>query len=160
MRSTCRLSTRDKMQRQAKEIQSVPCPFSSFYWERRGDSACMVRDLKRNSLFPRLRDRKFENFRISMRTTMHTCLFFVVPPTVLLPAVVVRSLPGYRVWCSATGSPPIHIALLRNFTVLANTTATLKIRLYHEGNYTCAVTSKYGTNRSDFSVTFSGESLV
>ena len=96
-----------------------------------------------------------------MRTTlMYTYLFFVVPPRVLLPAVVVRSLPGYKVWCSATGSPPIHVALIRNFTVLANTTTTVKIRLYQEGIYTCAVTSKYGSNTSDFLVTFSGESLV
>ncbi|KAL9964947.1 hypothetical protein ACROYT_G028664 [Oculina patagonica] len=85
-------------------------------------------------------------------------LFFTaipqVPPRVLLPAAVVRSLPGYYVWCSATGSPPIHIALIRNFTVLVNATATVKIQLHDEGNYTCAATSKYGTNASDFLITF------
>ncbi|KAL9964948.1 hypothetical protein ACROYT_G028665 [Oculina patagonica] len=85
-------------------------------------------------------------------------LFFTavpqVPPRVLVPAAVVRSLPGYKVWCSATGSPPIHIALIRNFTVLVNTTGTVKISLYEEGNYTCAATSKYGNNISDFLVTF------
>ena len=83
-------------------------------------------------------------------------VFFVVPPRVMLPAAVVRSLPGYKVWCSATGSPPIHIALIRNSTVLVNTTATAEISLYEDGNYTCVVTSRYGTNSSDFFVTFIG----
>lgn len=78
----------------------------------------------------------------------------------LLPAVVVRSLPGYKVWCSATGSPPIYVALIRNSTVLANTTGTVKIQLYEEGRYTCAATSKYGTNTSEFLITFPGETSV
>ena len=77
----------------------------------------------------------------------------------MLPAAVVRSLPGYKVWCSATGSPPIHIALIRNSKVLVNTTATANIRLYEEGNYTCVVTSRYGTNRSDFLVIFNGKTF-
>ena len=75
----------------------------------------------------------------------------------MLPSAVVRSLPGYRVWCSATGSPPIYIALKRNSTVLVNTTATANIPLYEEGNYTCVVTSRYGSNSSDFLVTFIGK---
>ena len=72
----------------------------------------------------------------------------------VIPAAVVRSLPGYRVWCSATGSRPIHIALKRNSTVLVNTTGTVNIPLYEDGNYTCVVTSRYGTSSSDFLVTF------
>jgi len=84
-------------------------------------------------------------------------VFYVVPPKVMLPSAVVRSLPGYRVWCSATGSPPIYIALKRNSTVLVNTTATANIPLYEEGNYTCVVTSRYGTNSGDFFVTFIGK---
>ena len=83
--------------------------------------------------------------------------FLVVPPRVMLPAAVVRSLPGYKVWCSATGSPPIYIALKKNSTVLVNTTSTAKIPLYEEGDYTCVVTSRYGTNSSDFFVSFVGK---
>ena len=83
--------------------------------------------------------------------------FLVVPPRVMLPAGVVRSLPGYKVWCSASGSPPIYIAIKRNSTVLVNTTGTAKIPLYEEGDYTCVVTSRYGANSSDFFVTFIGK---
>ena len=52
--------------------------------------------------------------------------------------------------CSATGTPPIYIALIRNFTVLMNTTNTASRKLYQEGNYTCVATSKYGTDVKHF----------
>lgn len=91
------------------------------------------------------------------KTILNDVFFFVVPPRVMLPSVVVRSLPGYKVWCSATGSPPIYIALKRNSKVLVNTTATAKVRLYEEGNYTCVATSRYGTNHSYFLVLFNGK---
>ena len=53
---------------------------------------------------------------------------------------------GSLVSCSAIGTPPIYIALIRNFTVLMNTTNTASSKLYQEGNYTCVATSKYGTD--------------
>jgi len=87
-------------------------------------------------------------------TLNYSKYFFVVPSRVVIPAAVVRSLPGYRVWCSATGSPPIHIALKRNSTVLVSTTGTVNIPLHEDGNYTCVVTSRFGTSSSDFLVTF------
>ena len=62
----------------------------------------------------------------------------------------VRVEPGSQVPCSAIGTLPIYIALIRNFTVLMNTTNTTSSKLYQEGNYTCVVTSKYGTDVKDF----------
>lgn len=53
--------------------------------------------------------------------------------------------PGNEVSCSARGTPPIYTALIWDYTVLKNTTKTVTIRLYKEGNYTCKATSKYGT---------------
>ncbi|PFX15056.1 Leucine-rich repeat-containing protein 15 [Stylophora pistillata] len=44
--------------------------------------------------------------------------FPIIPPMVFVPASVVRSLPGYEVTCSATGSPPIYLALMRDNAVL------------------------------------------
>ncbi|XP_078359243.1 uncharacterized protein LOC144643772 [Oculina patagonica] len=67
---------------------------------------------------------------------------------------VVRALPNQRLPCSATGIPPIYTALIRNSTVLVNTTNTASIRLHEEGNYSCVATSKYGTDRKEFSVVF------
>jgi len=60
--------------------------------------------------------------------------------------------PGSQVSCSATGTPPIYTALIRNFTVLMNTTNIASSKLYQEGNYTCVATSKYGTDEKHFVV--------
>ena len=71
-----------------------------------------------------------------------------MPPKIVDAAVRVEA--GSQVPCSATGTPPIYIALIRNFTVLMNTTNTASSKLYQEGNYTCVVTSKYGTDVKHF----------
>ena len=64
------------------------------------------------------------------------------------------AVPGNQVSCSATGTPPIHTALvlIRDLTVLVNTTNTASIKLFEEGNYTCVATSKYGTDVREFEV--------
>ena len=72
-----------------------------------------------------------------------------MPPKIVLDAVV-RVDPGSQVSCSATGTPPIYIALIRNFTVLMNTTNTASTKLYQEGNYTCVANSKYGADVKHF----------
>ena len=72
-----------------------------------------------------------------------------MPPKIVSDAAV-RVEPGSQVPCSATGTPPIYIALIRNFTVLMNTTNTTSSKLYQEGNYTCVATSKYGTDVKHF----------
>ena len=76
------------------------------------------------------------------------------------PAPVVRALPGFRLSFSASGFPPIYIALRRNSEVLVNTTGTASIPLYQEGNYSCVATSNYGTDRKEFSVIFTGKTVL
>ena len=71
-----------------------------------------------------------------------------MPPKIV--ATAVRVEPGSQVTCSATGTPPIYIAMIRNFTVLMNSTNTASSNLYQEGNYTCVATSKYGTDTKHF----------
>ena len=66
------------------------------------------------------------------------------------PKIAVRVEPGNQLQCSATGTAPIYIALILNFTVLINTTNTASSKLYLEGNYTCVATSKYGTDVKHF----------
>ena len=73
-----------------------------------------------------------------------------MPPKIVLDAVRVE--PGSQVSCSATGTLPIYIALIWNFTVVMNATNTLSSKLYQEGNYTCLATSKYGTDVKHFVV--------
>jgi len=72
-----------------------------------------------------------------------------VPPKIVSDAAV-SVQPGSQVPCPATGTPPIYIALIRNFTVVMNTTNIASRKLYQEGNYTCAATSKYGTDVKHF----------
>ena len=72
-----------------------------------------------------------------------------MPPKIISDAAV-RVEPGSQVSCSATGTPPIYIALVRNFTVLMNKTGTASSKLYQEGNYTCVATSKYGIDEKHF----------
>ena len=69
----------------------------------------------------------------------------LAPPKLVLDAMVRLEL-GSQVPCSAIGAPPIYIALMRNFTVLMNTTNIASTRLYQQGNYTCVATNKYGTD--------------
>ena len=80
----------------------------------------------------------------------------LVPPKIVLAAVEI--VPGSRVPCSATGTPPIYIASIRNFTVLMNTTNTASSKLYQEGNYTCVATSNYGTDVKHFVI--KGEKIL
>lgn len=89
------------------------------------------------------------------------CFFFftkIVLPKVILPAPVLRVLPGYTLPCSATGFPPIYRALIRNSTVLVNTTFfwNAKVVVKEEANYTCVATNKYGTDVGEVSVIFTG----
>jgi len=79
-----------------------------------------------------------------------------VPPNVTLPGEVLRLLPGYKMEFPAKGTPPIYTALIRNSTVLVNTTDTASIIFYEEGNYTCVATSDYGIYEGKFSVIFNG----
>ena len=72
-----------------------------------------------------------------------------MPPKIVAGAAV-RVEPGSQVPCSAIGTLPMYIALIRNFTVLMNKTDTASSRLYQEGNYTCVATSKYGTDVKHF----------
>lgn len=67
-----------------------------------------------------------------------------------------RALSGYRLSCPVTGTPPIHTALIRNSTVLVNTTGLIEA-VIQEGNYTCQANNVYGVDVKDFSVTFVGE---
>ena len=80
----------------------------------------------------------------------------------MLSSRVVRTFPGYSVsTCSATGTSPVHIALVRNSTTLRNTTDKYveDIRLFEEGKYVCVASSKYGTDVREFEVIFIGETF-
>ena len=69
------------------------------------------------------------------------------------PAPVVRAvLNATRTLCTANGTLPIYMEVIRNSTTLVNATNTARIRVKEEGNYTCRGTSKYGTDERKFIV--------
>ena len=76
----------------------------------------------------------------------------VTPKITLDPTITLR--PGEQLSCSASGTTPIHTALVlkRNFTVLVNTTNTVSIKLCEEGNYSCVASNQYGTDVREFVV--------
>lgn len=73
-----------------------------------------------------------------------------------MPAVV-EAFPGYFVTIPVTGTPPIYTAIIRNSTVLVNTTGTAAFRFYEESNCTCVASSNYGSDVNEFSVILKGQ---
>ena len=74
------------------------------------------------------------------------------------PSPVVRSLPGYKMSWSVTGTLPIYTAIARNSTVLFNTTeSTGHFALDVEGNYSLRAINQFGSDVKAFSVIFTGE---
>ena len=78
-------------------------------------------------------------------------------PRVELPASEVVALPGYRLWCKATGTPPIHTSLMWGSQVLDNSTGVPRAALNMEGKYTCKATSQAGTDSKDVLVSFTSK---
>ena len=76
------------------------------------------------------------------------------------PGPVVSAFPGFEFSCSTKGQPPTYTALMRNSTVLVNTTGTARIHLYEEGNYSCVATNNNGKDTKEFSVKFTGRALI
>ena len=74
----------------------------------------------------------------------------------MLSASVVETYRNKAVMFPVNGSPPIYTAIIRNSTILTNTTATATVRFNEEGNYTCVAISKYGSDVREFSVVFYG----
>ena len=75
----------------------------------------------------------------------------------MLPEAVVQTFPNKTVAFPVNGSPPVYTAIIRNSTLLTNTTDNATVMFDEEGNYTCVATSKYGSDLREFSVVFYGE---
>ena len=86
------------------------------------------------------------------------CNFSLAPPKITLPAVV-EALPGYRVKIPVTGTLPIYTAVIRNSTVLVNTTYAAAFQFYNESNCTSVAFNKYGYDTREFSVIFKGTDI-
>ena len=83
----------------------------------------------------------------------------LVPPAVTFPAAGL-AIKGGMLSCSARGTPPIYTALIRNSTVLVNTTNTATIRLIKDGDYTCQAINPYGTDEKELQVNFASKMFL
>lgn len=83
--------------------------------------------------------------------------FNLVSPRVMLRDSTVRALKGYKLSCSAVGTPPIQTKAMWNSTVMVNASNVLTIQLNKEGNYICEASNQFGTDKKEFSVKFAGK---
>ena len=75
--------------------------------------------------------------------------------------MVVRTVPQHKLWCSAEGTPPINISLLRDSEVVAHGKWIAVANAVKEGNYTCVATNKVGSDSKTIAVTLlQGMSLI
>jgi len=88
-------------------------------------------------------------------------LYSLALPSIKLadPAPVKPLVAGDILSCSAFGTLPIYVLLIRNSTVLANTTNTANVRIYKGGNYSCVTSNKFGTDSRVIPVIILGEIL-
>ena len=87
-------------------------------------------------------------------------MLVLVAPKVVSPTPVVRFRPHLELVCTANGTLPIYMAVIRNSTTLVNATNTASIQIKEEGNFTCRASSKYGTDERTFLVVMDGESSI
>ncbi|KAL9978290.1 hypothetical protein ACROYT_G015789 [Oculina patagonica] len=76
-------------------------------------------------------------------------------PILKIPAAVVKALPDYWLWCSAEGTPPVYIGIMKNGNVLTNSTGYAMVRVNNEGTYRCVASNKAGMDSKDIQVTLS-----
>ena len=71
-----------------------------------------------------------------------------------IPSPAVRALSGYWLWCSAKGTPPIHISITKSDTELVKSTGFAKVRVYDEGTYKCNARNEAGIDSKEIQVSF------
>lgn len=72
----------------------------------------------------------------------------------------VRALKGYKISCSATGTPPIQTKAMWNFNVVVNASDVLTISLNEEGWYVCEAKNQFGKDKKEFTVKFAGKNAI
>lgn len=98
-----------------------------------------------------------QNLSFSFIVSKLFFFFNIVPAKVKVPFSTVRVLKGYKISCSATGTPPIQTKAMWNSSVMASASDVLTIRLNKEGKYVCEAKNQFGKDKKEFSVKFAGK---
>ena len=77
----------------------------------------------------------------------------VEKPNLKIPGAVVKALPGQYLWCLASGTPPVHVRIMKSGDVLSNSTGYVLVRVYYEGTYRCVASNEAGMDYKDIQVT-------
>ncbi|KAL9978286.1 hypothetical protein ACROYT_G015785 [Oculina patagonica] len=83
----------------------------------------------------------------------------VEKPKLKIPAAVVIALPYQYLWCSAEGTPPVNVAIMRNNDVLTNSIGYARVTVDSEGagTYRCVASNEAGMDSKDVQVTLTKE---
>ena len=84
-------------------------------------------------------------------------LFLADSPRISIPISVVRTIPEHIFWCSAEGTPPIRMSLLKGSALVDRGIGIVATRIHEEGNYTCQAFNGAGSDSRNITVTFIGE---
>ena len=81
-------------------------------------------------------------------------------PELKIPGAAVKAFPDHWLWCSAKGTPPVYIAIMKNGNVLTNSTGYTMVRVNEEGTYRCVANNKVGMDSKDMQVTLSASKFI
>ena len=81
-------------------------------------------------------------------------------PELKIPGAAVKAFPDHWLWCSAKGTPPVYIAIMKKGNVLTNSTGYAVVRVNEEGAYRCVANNEVGINSKDIQVTLSASKFI